>query len=207
MIRLREQCHPLSAPQPDGPGPDHPGPDGTRWLLLIHQLPPKPDYFRVKVGRRLQRVGAVAIKNSVYALPRGDEAYEDLQWIVREIVEGGGEASVCDASFLEGLTNDAVVALFHEARDRDYAAIAEEASRITAEVDDSATTGRTAAPSGEIGRLRCRLADVAAIDFFGAPGGPAAEAAIARRGGRPPGGAPRDAAPGGGYCPHGRGPR
>ena len=23
------------------------------WLLLIHQIPPKPDYFRVKVGRRL----------------------------------------------------------------------------------------------------------------------------------------------------------
>src|SRR6266566_3170768 len=37
---------------------------GGRWLLLIHQLPPKPDYFRVKVWRRLQRIGAVAIKNS-----------------------------------------------------------------------------------------------------------------------------------------------
>src|SRR5215207_10678885 len=102
-------------------------PEGTRWLLLIHQLPPKPDYFRVKVGRRLQRVGAVAIKNSVYVLPHGDDAYEDLQWIVREIVEGGGEASVCEASFLEGLTNDAVVALFREARDRDYSAILKEA--------------------------------------------------------------------------------
>src|SRR5207249_2390673 len=42
---------------------------GGRWLLLIHQLPPKPDYFRVKVWRRLQRIGAVAIKNSVYVLP------------------------------------------------------------------------------------------------------------------------------------------
>ena len=166
--------------RPDGLSAANAIPDGTRWLLLIHQLPPKPDYFRVKVGRRLQRVGAVAIKNSVYALPYGGEAQEDLQWIVREIVEGGGEASVCEASFVDGLTNDRVVALFREARDRDYAAITEEASRIATEVEGSASTGHTVLPTGELTRLRRRLAEVAAIDFFGAPGGPAAEGAIAR---------------------------
>jgi DNA-binding transcriptional regulator PaaX len=47
------------------------------WLLLIHAIPPRPNYLRVKIGRRLQRLGAVAIKNSVYALPRSDEARED----------------------------------------------------------------------------------------------------------------------------------
>jgi hypothetical protein len=160
--------------------PDGAGREGAPWLLLIHQLPPKPDYFRVKVGRRLQRVGAVAIKNSVYALPQSDEAYEDLQWIVREIVEGGGEASVCEASFLDGLTNGGVVALFREARDRDYSAIAEVASRVAAEAQGSASGGRGDLPTGELTRLRRRLAEVAAIDFFGAPGGPAAEAAVAR---------------------------
>jgi hypothetical protein len=66
----------------------------TRWLLLIHQIPPKPDYLRVKIGRRLQRLGAVAIKNSVYVLPATADAYEDFQWVVREIEEGGGDAFV-----------------------------------------------------------------------------------------------------------------
>jgi len=70
----------------------------ARWVLLIHQIPPKPDYFRVKVWRRLQRLAAVAIKNSVYVLPRADETVEDLQWQMREIVADGGEASVCEAS-------------------------------------------------------------------------------------------------------------
>src|SRR5205809_2651380 len=70
----------------------------NRWVLLIHQIPPKPDYFRIKVGRRLQRLGAVAIKNSVYVLPRSDETVEDFQWQMREIVAGGGEASVCERS-------------------------------------------------------------------------------------------------------------
>src|SRR5258707_12911863 len=77
----------------------------TRWPRLIHQIPPKPDYFRVKIWRRLQRVGSVAIKNSVYVLPKSDQTLEDFQWIVREIVEGGGDASLCEAGFVEGLSD------------------------------------------------------------------------------------------------------
>ena len=53
--------------------------DGKRWLLLIHQLLSKPDYFRVKIWRRLQRFGAGAIKNSVYALPKNDQTQGDFQ--------------------------------------------------------------------------------------------------------------------------------
>lgn len=74
--------------------------------------PPKPDYFRVKVGRRLRRIGARLLKNSVYILPRTDEALEDFQWLAREIVAEGGEATVCEASFLEGLTDAEVQAMF-----------------------------------------------------------------------------------------------
>src|SRR4029077_18683978 len=83
------------------------------WLLLIHQIPPKPNYLRVKVWRRLQRLGAVPIKNSVYVLPKSDQAQEDLQWLLREITEGGGEGTVCEARFVEGLSDAQVEALFH----------------------------------------------------------------------------------------------
>ena len=76
---------------------------GAPWLLLIHQIPPKPNYLRVKVWRRLQRLGAVAIKNSVYILPKSESAYEDFEWVRREIVACGGEASICEAHFVEGL--------------------------------------------------------------------------------------------------------
>ncbi len=80
--------------------------DDGGWLLLIHQIPPKPDYLRVKIGRRLARVGAVAIKNSVYALPASPQALEDLEWIRTEVVDGGGEAVICQASFVSGLSDD-----------------------------------------------------------------------------------------------------
>ncbi len=75
------------------------------WLLLMHQVPAKPDYLRVKVWRRLQRIGAVAMKNSVWALPRTDAAMEDFQWLSQEIAADGGEALLCEATFLAGLTS------------------------------------------------------------------------------------------------------
>src|SRR5881296_500803 len=101
-----------------------------RWLLLIHQIPPKPNYLRVKIGRRLQRLGAVAIKNSVYVLPRSDPSFEDFQWVVREIRAGGGDASVCEARFVEGLSDDEIEALFHAAREADYREVTEEARAL-----------------------------------------------------------------------------
>src|SRR5262249_7009043 len=103
-----------------------------RWLLLIHQVPPKPAYFRVKVWRRLQRLGAVAIKNSVYVLPRTEQTYEDFEWVMREIIEGGGDASICEARFVEGLSDEQVEALFHAARDADYARLAEDLRKLFA---------------------------------------------------------------------------
>jgi len=67
------------------------------WLLLIHQLPAKPAYLRVKVWRRLQDLGAIAVKNAVHALPMNEETQEDFEWLLREIQEGGGEAFLCEA--------------------------------------------------------------------------------------------------------------
>ena len=151
-----------------------------RWLLLIHQLPPKPDYFRVKVWRRLQRLGAVAIKNSVYVLPKNDQTQEDFQWVLREIVEGGGEASLCEARFVDGLSDDQVETLFQTARDAEYAEIAKEARRLAEiPVQERQTEGtRRTQIEIDLARLKRRLAEVVAIDFFGASGRVIAEGLV-----------------------------
>ena len=144
-----------------------------RWLLLIHQIPPKPNYLRVKIGRHLQRLGAVAIKNSVYTLPSSDQAQEDLQWVLREIVESGGEGSICDARFIDGLSDAQVEALFNAARDADYAAMLDEARATPA-----GGAGQDGDGAALVARLRRRLAVVTAIDFFGASGRLAVEGAL-----------------------------
>src|SRR5215216_2970001 len=70
------------------------------WLLLIHQLPAKPAYLRVKIWRRLQALGAIAVKNAVHVLPMNEETQEDFEWLLQEIVEGGGEAFLCEARLI-----------------------------------------------------------------------------------------------------------
>jgi hypothetical protein len=80
------------------------------WLFLIHQLPPKPDYFRVKIRRRLARLGAVPLKNTVYVLPDEEDAMEDFQWLLREIEDGGGEATLLRGSLLAGTSDQEIEA-------------------------------------------------------------------------------------------------
>jgi hypothetical protein len=149
-----------------------------KWLLLIHQIPPKPAYLRVKVWRRLQGLGAVAIKNTVYIVPKNDETLEDFQWILREIRKDGGEAAICVAAFIEGLSDDQVEALFRAARDADYSQFAEDARQLLDSVPNKLKDAERAAFEPDLNRLRKRLANILAIDFFPAPGRSVAEATM-----------------------------
>lgn len=151
---------------------------GDRWLLLIHQLPPKPGYFRVKIWRRLNDLGAVLIKNAVYALPASAETQEDFEWLLREIAEGGGEAVVCEARLIDGMSDHQARDLFNAARDADYHAIAEEARAIATELNDKIETDKRIELKARLTRLRTRRDQTVAIDFFGANGREAADGLI-----------------------------
>ncbi len=142
----------------------------ARWLLLIHQLPAKPAYQRVKVWRRLQALGAVAVKNAVYALPAGEQAQEDFEWLLKELVEGGGEGLICEARLIDGLSDEDVRAMFNKARDADYDVLAKEA-RALGEVVAGSTDATTHVDARmRFARLRAEAAQVVALDFFGANG-------------------------------------
>lgn len=149
-------------------------PEGERWLLLIHQLPAKPAYARVKIWRRLKGLGAVTVKNSVYALPANAETQEDFAWLVKEIAELGGEAFVCEARLVDGLDDGEVQALFDAARDEDYAEIAAAARDLESKRSDG--TGTEFAT--QVARLRKQLDEIVAIDFFGADGREPAEGLV-----------------------------
>jgi hypothetical protein len=152
-----------------------------RWLLLIHQLPPTPAYLRVKTARQLQKIGAVAAKNSVYALPNTEAAHESLTWVGREIAAGGGDYSICASSFIAGTTDQRMEALFSEARGRDFQALAAELrAQLKALGRGRRLNGaKRAAAISALARARRRFAEIAALDFFGAPDRDTAEALIA----------------------------
>jgi hypothetical protein len=144
-----------------------------RWHLLIHQLPPRPLYLRAKIRTRLARVGSVALKNSVYVLPNRDDCLEDLQWIAQEAASGGGEAYLCTGQFRHGVTDEELVQRFRQQSRQAYAAltrdVAEVRKRWPGRGGDEAETALT------VQRLKKRLDEAGATDFFGAPGRKEAE--------------------------------
>ncbi|MBR0644938.1 chromate resistance protein [Roseomonas hellenica] len=147
-------------------------------MLLLHQLPAKPGYQRVKVWRRLQALGAVAVKNSVYALPSGEQSQEDFEWLLKEIAEGGGEGMIWEARLVDGLTDEDIRGLFNAARTQDYDGVAKEARALAqAARAGGAETGLTEARA-RLARLRTEVARIAAIDFFGANGREAVEGLV-----------------------------
>jgi hypothetical protein len=154
---------------------ESPGVLAHSWLLLVHQLPAKPAYLRVKIWRRLQDIGAVAVKNAVHALPMNEDTQEDFEWLLREIKEGGGEAFVCEARLIDGLSDEEVRALFDRARDADYAELTKQAQALAKSLRRKAGAVVPKEPRAHVARLRKRLAEIAAIDFFGAIGRESAE--------------------------------
>lgn len=135
--------------------------------MLFHQLPPKPDYLRVKVRRRLQRIGAVALKNAVYVLPFVPDALEDFHWLRREIVDAGGEATFCAGEFLEGVDDAEIEGQFRGQREREYHQVLEAVRSLDHPGERDAA------------RLRRQLRQVVARDYFDSPGRLTAEQAVA----------------------------
>ena len=149
------------------------------WILLIHQLPPKPTNLRVRIWRKLQKLGAVAIKNSVYVLPANEKTHEDFQWLKQEIESAGGDAAVFRAGSVEGATDEELIAAFRKARDEEFAALSAEFDGLTGAIRGQArgkhlSAGRLSAHETEIDKLHVEFERIAANDFFNAPGQAAA---------------------------------
>lgn len=151
-----------------------------QWLLLIHQLPPHPAYFRVKVWRQLQELGAVTLKNSVYVLPLSEGTREDFQWMVRQIAAGGGEASVVEAQFVDGLTDGELRERFRVARDEDYAKLQKEILTLQKALPKKPDEASRGASEAQLVKVRKRFADLQAIDFFTAGGAAEVRTQISR---------------------------
>jgi hypothetical protein len=149
-----------------------------RWLLLLHQIPPQPSYFRAKVLRRINQLGALAIKNSAYLLPARDETLEDLQWVRREIEEQGGEAWLFRTDTIAGLSDQAICDGFRSLRDADYQELARAGHRLldelrargVAETSDEHLSNLQASCENDWRRLKRRYEEVRRIDFFEASG-------------------------------------
>src|SRR5262245_66422885 len=104
-------------------------PAQREWLCLLFALPTKQAHARVQAWRRLQRAGAVLLKNSAYVLPASTEGREDLEWIKQEIVSSGGQAMGLAARAPDAPTEADSVAAFRAARSGEFEGVTAAATK------------------------------------------------------------------------------
>jgi len=134
------------------------------WLFLLFNLPTKHSSYRVKLWRRLKKFGAIQLKTSTYVLPDKPVHFERFQWLAKEIVDNGGEATLVHVKDIEGTPYAALVAMFNEARARDYDEIAEPLALLVKDSRSGTTAPGTF--SNELQKLRERFQEIYDVDFF-----------------------------------------
>jgi hypothetical protein len=134
----------------------------TSWLLLLFSLPTNRNTERVAVWRRLKKMGAVQIKTSTYLLPDEPAQYEQFQWLAQQIRDYGGDSTLVRAQEIEGLTKERVIAMFNDARGKDYAELRKSLQAFIG--SRKKTDAETAA--SELERLTRRFREIREVDFF-----------------------------------------
>src|SRR5262245_12926090 len=138
----------------------------NRWILLVLQLPAKPSIARVKTWRRLNQLGSISVKHSVYVLPNSTQAVEDFEWLRSEIQGMKGQASIFTAASIDGVEEREIIEQFQASRAEDYRLLRRDLAQLGPRRRRARGTDRLRA----IRQLRERLTEIRQIDFFSAPG-------------------------------------
>jgi hypothetical protein len=143
-----------------------------RWLLLVHQLPTTPSNLRVRTWRRLQELGALAVKQAVYVLPDSPEAREDFEWLKTEIESAGGEAIVFTADSVDTWSDDELREEFRRVRQEAYAGLARDLEQAIKKAAQGHTRrgGRAPAVRRQLENFRQRYHAIERVDFFNSAG-------------------------------------
>ena len=143
-----------------------------RWLLFVHQLPSGPSNLRVRTWRRLQQIGAIPIKQAVYALPDTPDAREDFEWLKTEVKAAGGDVSVFAADHVDSWSDDGLIDEFRRSRQAAYTVLARDIEKVLKRAEANRRPSGTRAPAVRrlLAVFRERLAGIEHIDFFGSAG-------------------------------------
>lgn len=137
--------------------------------------------MRVRIWRKLQQLGAVPIKNSIYVLPNTASTREDFEWLRKDIVQMRGDASIFYGNSLSPAENRELVEAFRAARAKDYAVFCKEAEAVRTKAGRLAFEAKTDRPGllrleRRWSSLKAELERLKRVDFFGASNRGRAEA-------------------------------
>ncbi len=92
----------------------------SSWLLLSYKLPAHPSALRVYVWRRLKRLGAILLNDTIWVLPDTSRTAEHFQWLATEIQERRGTVNLWRSSLVLGLREDELIDQFKKQVDGEF---------------------------------------------------------------------------------------
>jgi len=154
------------------------------WLLVSPSTAGAAATLRVQVWRKLRSLGALYLQQSVCLLPARDEVVREVRRLADRVRRQGGSCRLLHVVLADEAERAQVVAEMNAARDQEYAEVVERLPEFLAELGKERARGRTTyaeveESEADLQRYRSWLAKIAARDYFGAPGGAAAQAAVA----------------------------
>ncbi len=140
--------------------------------------------LRVQVWRKLRSLGAVYVQQSVCLLPARDQVLRELRRLLARVRTEGGTARTFTVELPDRGEYDDLVAEFNAARDVEYAEVVERTPAFLAEIAMETQRGRATyaeveESEADLDRFKTWLGKISARDYFAAPGGAAARAAVA----------------------------
>jgi hypothetical protein len=153
------------------------------WLLVSVSTAGAPAALRVQVWRKLRSLGALYLQQSVCLLPARDEVVREVRRLADRVRRQGGSCRLLHVGIADEVERAQVVAELNAARDQEYAEVLERLPELVAELDNERARGRTTyaeveESEADLERYRSWLAKIAARDYFGAPRGEEARAAV-----------------------------
>lgn len=153
------------------------------WLLVSVSTAGAPASTRVLVWRRLRGLGAVYLQQSVSLLPDLPVVRQSLESLLERVRAEGGTARLLHVRLPDAEERRALVADFRLAADREYDDLLGRVPSLLAELESERASGRASfveveENEADLARFRSWLAKIAARDYFEAPLGERARAAL-----------------------------
>lgn len=146
----------------------------NKWILFIHQIAQNTPNFRVKVWRVLKKHGAVLFKNAVYVIPYTNEHEEIMQWLCKQIKEGGSDASLFITESLSKEQDEEIIKVFQEVRNKEYIEMLDACNNLLQKIEQTEETDGITNRSGDVlkkglNEIIKNTEDISRIDFFYSP--------------------------------------
>lgn len=107
-------------------------------------------------------MGALPLKSTVYVLPALGSSRSQFEWLAKELRSAGGEAILCEARLIGGLSDEEVREQFRSDRDELYQQVRSEIEELLKAPPPNA--------SARMASLRRRFEEIRGKDYFDSPG-------------------------------------